>query len=92
MTETVPSHSDDRDRPFPLRRARRPACDGMNVPRAIAVYGAAVASTMAIRALAAQTDDDGVLVLSTSDTDEIGILAAALDDVLADVPGVDETA
>jgi len=64
----------------------------MNVPRAIAVYGATVTSTMVIRALAAQTDDDGVLVLSTSDTDEIGILAAALDDVLADVPGVDETA
>ena len=64
----------------------------MNVPRAIAVYGATVASTMVIRALAAQTDDDGVLVLSTSDTDGIGILAAALDDVLADVPGVDETA
>ena len=64
----------------------------MNVPQAIAVYGATVASTMVIRALAAQTDDDGVLVLSTSDTDGIGILAAALDDVLADVPGVDETA
>jgi len=64
----------------------------MNVPRAIAVYGATVASAMVIRALAAQTDDDGVLVLSTSDTDEIGILAAALDDVLADVPGVDGTA
>lgn len=54
----------------------------MSVSEALCEFGAVVTAVMLVRALNDRIDDDGQLVLSTGDVDDISLVVCELDDVL----------